>query len=72
MKSCKRIAGAENIKWDKSIDEGIAIRLAKHWKEWQGGNKTQSCRLWAAELGIKLDPKGLRTKGYIITVMERR
>ena len=71
-KAAQKLSKEQNgghIKWEKSTDERIAMRLAKNWKEWEAGNKTQFCCTLATELGITLDPKGLRTKNHIMMML---
>ncbi|KAF8430471.1 hypothetical protein BGX38DRAFT_397717 [Terfezia claveryi] len=59
-----------HIKWDKSLDERLAVRLIQSWKQWEMGNKTQISKGWAQDLGIALDPRGLRTKNHILTMLK--
>lgn len=59
----------QHIKWDKAMDERLAVRLANKWKSWEGGNKMSLCREWSKDLGIVLDPKGTRTKNHVMTLL---
>lgn len=61
-----------NIKWDTLMDEGLANRLAKKWREWSSGNKMGLCREWATELKIIQDDEtGVKTKAHVHQMISR-
>lgn len=59
----------EHVKWHKSLDERLAIRLVETWGACGKSNQTQVGRTCARELEIMLHTTDTYTKYHITVIL---